>query len=48
VLEQASDFVEDLHLAEVTSVDFEVLDLPEETPWDPEDPDGSDDPDAAA
>jgi hypothetical protein len=48
VLERASDFVEDLHLAEVTSVDFEVLDLPEEQPWDPDDPDESGDPDTAA
>jgi uncharacterized protein YlxP (DUF503 family) len=45
LLETASDFVDDLHLAEVISVDFEVLDLPEEAPWDPDEPD---DPDAAA
>jgi hypothetical protein len=44
-LEQASDFVEDLHLAEVTSVDFEVIDLPEEAPWDGDDSDDADEPD---
>ena len=48
LLERASDFVEDLHLAEVTSVDFEVLDLPQEEPWDANEPDDPDDPDGAA
>ena len=37
VLERASDFIEGLHLAEVCGVDFEVLDLPQQEPWDPED-----------
>ena len=37
VLERAGDFIEDLHLARVTSVDVEVVELPhEEAPWDPE------------
>lgn len=33
-LERASDFIEELHLAEVLGVDFDVFDLPEEAPWD--------------
>ena len=37
VLERASDFIEDLHLARVTGVDIEVVDLPhDEQPWDPD------------
>ena len=35
VLERASQFIEDLHLARVLSSDIEVVDLPhEEQPWD--------------
>ena len=37
VLEKAEGFIEDLHLAEVGVVDIEVLELPQEEPWDPED-----------
>lgn len=33
VLEKASDFIEGLHLAEVLSVDIELVDLPQEEPW---------------
>lgn len=33
-LDRAAEFIEDLHLAEVRSVDVEVVDLPhEEAPW---------------
>jgi uncharacterized protein YlxP (DUF503 family) len=39
VLEQASDFIEDLHLAEVRAVDFELVDLPQEQPCDDDDGD---------
>ncbi len=39
VLEKAADFIEDLHLAELGSVDVEVLSLPEEEPWRGDDPD---------
>lgn len=36
VLEKASAFIEDLHLAQVLSCDIEVVDLPhDERPWDP-------------
>ena len=38
-LERASDFIEDLHLAEVCGVDVEIVHLPHEEGWDPEDPD---------
>lgn len=40
VLERACAFIEDLHLAEVRSVDIELVDLPHaEAPWeDDEDP----------
>jgi len=44
VLERASDFIEELHLAEVRSVDFELVDLPQEAPCrDADDPYGEDD-----
>lgn len=37
VLERTADFVEDLHLAEVVGVDFEIVNLPyRESTWDPE------------
>jgi uncharacterized protein YlxP (DUF503 family) len=43
VLERASQFIEDLHLARVLSSDIEVVDLPhEEQPWD-EGADGAED-----
>lgn len=40
VLERASAFIEDLHLAEVRSVDFEMLHLPQEEPFLEGDDDG--------
>jgi len=34
VLEQAARFIEEMHLAEVLHVDFEIIELPyEETDW---------------
>lgn len=34
VLERAESFIEDLHLAEVTGVDIEIVELPhDEPPW---------------
>ena len=37
VLERTAGFVEDLHLAEVVAVDFEIVNLPyRESTWDPE------------
>ena len=39
VLERAGEFIEDLHLAEVCAVDVEIVQLPHEEGWDPEDPD---------
>ncbi|MGH0032983.1 MAG: DUF503 domain-containing protein [Myxococcota bacterium] len=32
VLEKASEFIEELHLAEVVDVDFQLVDLPQEEP----------------
>jgi uncharacterized protein YlxP (DUF503 family) len=37
VLEKAESFIEDLHLAEVCGVDVELVDLPQEEPWEPDD-----------
>ena len=39
VLDRAGRFIEELHLAEVCSVDVEVIELPHEEGWDPDDPD---------
>ncbi len=37
VLERTAHFVEELHLAEVVAVDFEIVNLPyRESTWDPE------------
>ena len=38
-LERAGDFIEGLHLAEVCAVDVEIVHMPHEEGWDPEDPD---------
>jgi hypothetical protein len=37
-LERAGDFIEGLHLAEVCAVDIEIVHLPHEEGWDPDDP----------
>jgi uncharacterized protein YlxP (DUF503 family) len=42
VLDRAGAYIEDLHLAEVSSVDVEVVDMPHhESPWS-DDPEGED------